>query len=72
VETTAFYIKDVRCAHCARAITDVLLSLPGVSAVRVEADTGYVEVTSEPLLCQDWVRSAVAEAGYSVANCSGP
>ncbi|WP_218566251.1 heavy-metal-associated domain-containing protein [Vallicoccus soli] len=55
------------CDHCARAVTEEVTALPGVTAVDVDVPAGRVVVTSDRPLDDAAVAGAVEEAGYEVA-----
>ena len=62
-----YQVSGMTCGHCVQAVSAELSRLPGVADVAVDLPTGGVTVTSaEPLELQA-VRSAVDEAGYTLA-----
>jgi copper chaperone len=67
-ETTEnFQVLGMTCDHCARAVTNELMEIAGVSAVRVDVPTGEVTVSSAAPLTTAGVRAAIVEAGYQLA-----
>ncbi|HLU33587.1 MAG TPA: heavy-metal-associated domain-containing protein [Natronosporangium sp.] len=69
--TTTYRVTGMTCGHCASAVTAELTRLPGVRDVTVELATGEVRVTSDGPLPLDEIRTAVDEAGYTLAGASG-
>jgi copper ion binding protein len=69
VSTTATYtVTGMTCHHCVNAVTEEVSEIPGVTDVKVELDTGRLEVTSDDPIDFDRIVEAVAEAGdYTVA-----
>ncbi len=61
-------IKGMTCGHCVAAVTEQLSSIPGVSKVDVDLDSGLVAVISVDALAQELIVSAVDEAGYELVS----
>lgn len=59
-----FTVPDMSCAHCESAVSQELLSVPGVSSVDVDLETKLVVVHGEPL-DERALRDAIDEAGYT-------
>jgi copper chaperone CopZ len=70
--STTYQVAGMTCGHCVQAVTAELTALPGVHDVSVDLPTGAVTVTSDGPLPIDEVRTAVDEAGYSLAGSGGP
>ena len=69
MSTTATYaVSGMTCAHCVNAVTEEVSALPGVTDVRVDLDSGALDVTSEAPVDEDAVRAAVDEAGYALVT----
>jgi copper ion binding protein len=69
VATTETYtVTGMTCDHCVHAVTSEVGALPGVSDVRVDLTSGAVTVQSDQPLAFPSVRTAVEEAGYSLAS----
>lgn len=70
MSTSATYQVDgMTCEHCARAVSQEITQLDGVTGVEVEVvdgGTSSVRVDSEVALDLDDVRAAVDEAGYTL------
>lgn len=71
MKTTTITVSGMTCGHCTKAVTEELLEVDGITAVRIPelvagGDTA-VEIDSEGDLDADAVRAAVDEAGdYAV------
>jgi len=69
--TTTYQVTGMTCEHCARAVTEEIENLDGVSAVAVALVVGgasAVTVTSSSPLAADAIRAALDEAGdYQLA-----
>ena len=66
--TETYTVTGMTCGHCVSSVTEEVGSLPGVSDVQVELESGRVTVTSDATVGADEVRAAVEEAGYSLAG----
>lgn len=66
--TTILHVTGMTCEHCARAVTDELTSLAGVTGVAVDLATGLVEVSTIGPLDRQAARTSVEEAGYELAD----
>ena len=67
LETRAFAVEGMTCAHCVLSVREEVSEVPGVSAVDVDLAGGRMTVSGEQV-DEDAVRAAVAEAGYEVAR----
>lgn len=66
--TAVYTVTGMTCDHCVKAVTDEVLTLDGVDSVKVDLDSGRLEVTSDGPVDFDRIVEAVAEAGdYSVS-----
>ena len=68
MSTETYTVTGMTCGHCVSSVTEEVSSLPGVSDVQVELETGTVTVTSDQPVGEDKVRAAVEEAGYTLAG----
>jgi len=59
----AYAVPDISCQHCADAVSDELLPIPGVERLTVDLETKQVQVYGTELDNQ-WLRTAIANAGY--------
>jgi len=58
-------IGGMSCEHCARAVEEALLALPGVRGARVDLKSKTAGVDCESAECTpEMMKSAVEEAGY--------
>ena len=67
LETRAFTVEGMTCAHCVLAVREEVSEVPGVSAVDVDLPAGRLTVSGERV-DENAVRAAVTEAGYEVAR----
>jgi len=61
-------VVGMTCDHCARSVGNEIRKIDGVDDVTVDLVTGLVTVESDGDLAAADVASAVAEAGYELAN----
>lgn len=61
-------VVGMTCDHCARSVRNEIGLIDGVDGVAVDLVTGVVTVTSSTDLVDADVSSAIAEAGYALAN----
>lgn len=54
------------CGHCAQAVTTELSKIAGVNEVKVDVETGKVEIDSAAELNNAEVAAAIEEAGYEL------
>lgn len=67
----SYAVAGMTCDNCVRHVTEELTALPGVEAVAVDLRVGglsSVVVSASRALGDDEVRSAVEEAGYTLAR----
>lgn len=65
VET--YDVVGMTCDHCARAVTSEVSTVKGVTDVQVDVAAGRVRVTADQAVPVTTLRSAVEEAGYTLA-----
>jgi len=63
VNQITYSVPGMSCDHCKAAVTEELLSVPGVDAVDVDLDTKLVVVAGSGLDDAS-LRAAIDEAGY--------
>jgi copper chaperone CopZ len=66
--TVVYTVSGMSCGHCEKAVAEELSALPGVTAVKAEAEAGRVSVTAATALSDEAVRAAVDEAGYELTG----
>ena len=66
--THQFTVEGMTCDHCVAAVRQELEQLDGVSDVRVDLDSGAVELHSTRPLSGAELAAAVDAAGYQVAR----
>ena len=64
---SSWTVTGMTCDHCVASVTEEVASLAGVADVRVDLDSGRVDVTSAEPLDAGLVAAAVDEAGYALA-----
>lgn len=70
-----YRVTGMTCAHCEQAVTRELMNVDGVSEVRVKLvpeGRSTVMVVSDNPVPVETVASAVAEAGYELADQAQP
>jgi copper chaperone len=68
MSTASYTVVGMTCGHCVNAVTEEVSTVPGVSAVDVDLESGGLTVSSEAPVDEAAVRAAVEEAGYSLAG----
>ena len=68
MSTETYRVIGMTCGHCVSSITEEVGELPGVADVDVDLDSGRLTVAADRPVGRDAVRSAVEEAGYSLAG----
>ena len=57
-------VHGMTCAHCARAVTEALATVPGVAGVQVDLAAGTVHVEGTP--DEHATRAAIEAEGYTI------
>ena len=65
--TTEYVVSGMHCQHCVTSVTEEVSTIPGVTDVHVDLDTGELVVTSDTDLFFTDIEAAIDEAGYTVA-----
>jgi copper chaperone CopZ len=65
---TTIKVSGMTCGHCISAVTMELSLLPTVTEVNVDLESGQVEITSDEVLDQAKIASAIDEAGYELES----
>lgn len=68
MDPTVITVKGMTCGHCVSAVQKEIGSLPGVTGVEVELDTGTVRVAADPPPDTAALRAAVDAAGYEMVG----
>lgn len=63
-----YQVSGMTCGHCVHAVTTELSALPGVTEVKVDLESGQVDVESTAPLDEDSVAAAIDEAGYTLVR----
>ncbi len=64
--STTYDVTGMTCGHCARAVTEEVETIEGVTAVAVDVEAGRVTVEGGGFT-DEQVAAAVDEAGYALA-----
>lgn len=69
--TTANYtVVGMTCNHCVSSVTEEVSEIAGVTNVDVDLASGRLSVSSDAPIDAKLIGSAVAEAGYEIADDS--
>lgn len=68
MSVTTYTVTGMTCGHCVASVTEEISEIEGVTSVDVVLETGLVTVTADRELSPVTVQTAVAEAGYAVAD----
>jgi copper chaperone len=68
MSTATYTVTGMTCAHCVNAVSEEVGTLPGVTHVAVDLESGALTVTSDQPVDDDAVAAAVDEAGYALAD----
>ena len=66
-QTSTYTVTGMTCGHCVSSVTEEVRSLPGVEDVGVVLETGALTITSNEVIDDAAVTTAVEEAGYQLA-----
>lgn len=65
--TSEYLVSGMHCPHCVSSVTEEVLSVSGVTDVKVDLDSGQLIVVSDAVIPFQSIEAAVDEAGYTVA-----
>ena len=63
-----YQVSGMTCGHCVHAVTTEISALPGVTDVKVDLESGQVDVESTAPLDEATVAAAIDEAGYTLVR----
>ncbi len=63
---TKINVLGMTCDHCINAVTDELTKISGVTEVKIDLDSGEVDITSTGELELAQIAAAIEEAGYEL------
>ncbi len=63
---TTITVSGMTCGHCVNSVTEELSKIAGVKEVKVDLESGNVNITSENELAQADLSEAIQEAGYEI------
>ena len=61
-------VEGMMCEHCANAVKSALESVDGIDSVKVDLKKKSVKIKGNDNISDDAVKSAVADAGYTVTS----
>lgn len=63
-----YTVSGMTCGHCVKAVTEEVSEIAGVTDVKVDLESGRLDITSDAPIDFDRIVEAVSEAGdYTVA-----
>jgi copper chaperone len=68
MSTVTVTVTGMTCGHCASSVREEVESIPGVTGVDVDLDSGKVTIDCDGPIQTDAIRGAVEEAGYELAG----
>jgi len=68
METAVIKVDGMSCEHCAKAITNAVGALPGVSHVDVVLKTKTVTVVHENTLSLKKIQGEIEDQGYDIIS----
>lgn len=63
---TTITVSGMTCGHCVNSVTEELSKISGVKEVKVDLETGKVDITSDGELAKAALAGAISEAGYEL------
>ena len=63
---TTITVSGMTCGHCVKSVTEELSKIAGVKEVKVDLESGNVDITSESELAKADLTHAIQEAGYEI------
>ena len=61
-----FTVIGMTCAHCVNSVSEELLKINEVTDVKVDLETGKVNLESKTAISQSDIAAAISEAGYEL------
>ena len=65
METTVT-VLGMTCDHCVKSVSEELLKIDGVTEVKVDLETGNVDISTNSQIPQLAITAAISEAGYEI------
>ena len=66
MENTTLKIEGMSCEHCAKAVTEIISGIAGVTEVSVDLKGGTATFNYDPVKTSlDVIKAAITEEGYS-------
>jgi copper ion binding protein len=63
---TTITVSGMTCGHCVQSVTEELSKIAGVKEVKVDLESGNVDIASESELAKADLTQAIQEAGYEI------
>ena len=63
---TTITVTGMTCGHCVNSVTEELKKISGVTEVKVDLESGQVDIASADQLSDADVANAIEEAGYEL------
>ena len=63
---TTITVLGMTCEHCVNSVSEELLKIAGVTDVKVDLETGDVDIASNAQIPQPAIEAAISEAGYEL------
>jgi copper chaperone len=67
MSTVTVTVTGMTCGHCASSVRGEVESIPGVTSVEVDLDSGKVTIDSDGPIQTDAIQGAIEEAGSELA-----
>ncbi|WP_173916888.1 copper ion binding protein [Halobacillus sp. Marseille-Q1614] len=65
---TTLMVEGMTCGHCEKAVKGALKEIEGVQEVKVQLETGKVEVEASDDVSKEVMKDAIEEQGYDVVS----
>ena len=63
-----FIVSGMTCGHCAMSVDEEVREIPGVIDVKVDHNSGILDIFSNDEIDSGAIKNAVEQAGYSIAQ----
>lgn len=63
---TTITVTGMTCGHCVNSVTEELKKISGVTEVKVDLESGQVDIASADQLSDADIANAIEEAGYEL------
>lgn len=66
MKTVKYFVPNISCGHCVHTIQSEVSELAGVTSVKADAASKWVEVSFEPPASEEGIQNLLAEINYPV------